>query len=459
MPVNSFENYPMTWRPTLQKKCKVPCYMEIAQALEKSVRDGSLRPGDKLPPQRELADFLDVNLSTIARAFKLCAAKGLICGEIGRGTYIASDVLANLPMLDERGLEHCINMGASHPLYAQNKCVGQMLIKLSRKTNIAGILEYAETSGHLAHRQSGKAWLEHFGLSVTPQNILITSGLQNSLAIILSSLFRFGDKLVTNAVIYPGIKNIANMLGIQLLPVPYRERRMDIGFLSQLCHSETIRGIYLIPDYHNPTAVTMSPEERAELAVLIREHALLCIEDGTYSFLCSENLAPITSLIPEQSIYISTVSNAISAGLRVAFLTMPPAYMEQLVNGNSNVNVMASPLDAELASKLIDSGIAGQITEEKREAMRQRNRLVEAALGKYSVLGDQYAQFRWLELPTKWSGQDFECAAKEAGVQVFSGERFAVGSAAVSPAVRLAISSPRTLSELEAGLRILKQIL
>ena len=75
MPVNSFDNYPMSWKPDI-KNLKPPIYKSLAELLEDDIKKGVLKPGDKLPPQRELADFLDLNLSTITRAFKLCEQKG-----------------------------------------------------------------------------------------------------------------------------------------------------------------------------------------------------------------------------------------------------------------------------------------------------------------------------------------------------------------------------------------------
>lgn len=76
MPVNSFENYPMNWKPDLTRM-QPPLYKALAKQLEEDIRNGLLHPGDLLPPQRELADFLDLNLSTITKAFKLCSQKGL----------------------------------------------------------------------------------------------------------------------------------------------------------------------------------------------------------------------------------------------------------------------------------------------------------------------------------------------------------------------------------------------
>ena len=77
MPVNSFENYPMSWKPQ-KTDLEKPYYLSIAARLEKDIFSGLLPENTKLPPQRELADFLDLNLSTITKAYKLCELKGLL---------------------------------------------------------------------------------------------------------------------------------------------------------------------------------------------------------------------------------------------------------------------------------------------------------------------------------------------------------------------------------------------
>lgn len=460
MPVNSFENYPMTWKPNILKNGAVPLHIEIAEKLEHDIRDGVIQPNEKLPPQRELADYLDVNLSTIAKAFKLCAAKGLISGETGRGTYVSSDVLSNLPMLDETGLEHCINLGASHPIYGQNHYVSDMLKLLLKRTNtIANIYEYSGITSRKSHKQSGVRWLRRFGIETEEDRILLTCGLQNALAVTLASLFQYGDKIATNSVIYPGIKNIANNLGIQLLSIPYIDQSMDLNSLVQICKHDTIKGIYLIPDHHNPTTVYMEQRERAAVAEIIRENRLICIEDGTYSFLNEEPHIPVTALIPERSVYISSVSNALSPGFRIAFVYMPPDFTEQMITGNSNINVMAPPLEAEVVSQLIESGTAEKMMKEKKEELLVRNKIVDAHFYRYHLYGSACAQFRWLLLPRKWTGKKFEQAAKERGVQVFGSERFVVGKAAVSAAVRLAVSTPKSLEHLEQGACILAGLL
>ena len=88
MPVNSFDDYPMAWKPD-KSRLSGPLYRAIAGALEEDILDGKLPPDTKLPPQRELADFLDVNLSTVTRAYKECELKGLLYATVGKGTFVA----------------------------------------------------------------------------------------------------------------------------------------------------------------------------------------------------------------------------------------------------------------------------------------------------------------------------------------------------------------------------------
>lgn len=460
MPINSFDDYPMTWKPCILKCGTIPLHIEIAEKLEHDIRGGIIRPSTKLPPQRELADYLDVNLSTITKAFKLCAAKGLISGEVGRGTYVSADVLSNLPLLDETGLEHCINLGASHPIYSQNHYVGDTLRQLLKRTNsIDNIFEYSGIADRKTHRHAGAVWLQKFGVQATEDQILLTCGLQNALAVTLASLFQYGDKIATNEVIYPGIKNIANNLGIQLIPIPYVDQQLNLRSLEQICKHDSIRGIYLIPDHHNPTSLCMDQNERVSIAEVVRKYQLICIEDSTYSFLNERVNTPITALIPEQSVYIASVSNSLSPGFRIAFVYASAQYIEQMLIGNSNINVMAPPLEAEIVSTLILCGDADKIIEEKKSELRERNRIVDQYFRRYHIYGNDVAQFRWLILPSKWTSHKFEQAAKARGVQVFGSERFAVGKYAIRPAARLAISTPKNLELLERGTEILERLL
>lgn len=114
MPINSFENYPMSWKPSIDKTEK-PIYQALAGQLEQDILNGALLPGTKLPPQRELADYLDLNLSTISKAFKVCELKGLLSATVGSGTFVSYDALSNAYLLEDTKPKHLIEMGATLP--------------------------------------------------------------------------------------------------------------------------------------------------------------------------------------------------------------------------------------------------------------------------------------------------------------------------------------------------------
>ena len=114
MPVNSFDDYYMSWKPNI-KNVTPPIYKALAEILENDIKSGKLKPGTKLPPQRELADFLDINLSTVSRSIKLVMEKGLLSSSIGSGTFVSSDADINTVILLENNNEKIIEMGAILP--------------------------------------------------------------------------------------------------------------------------------------------------------------------------------------------------------------------------------------------------------------------------------------------------------------------------------------------------------
>lgn len=114
------------WKPKIYKDNK-PLYIALAEALELDINLGILKPGQKLPPQRELANLIGVNLSTITRAFRVCELKGLISGVVGRGTYVASDAEVSLSLVSQDKTSNIIEMGQVLPLYAVDRDTARLV--------------------------------------------------------------------------------------------------------------------------------------------------------------------------------------------------------------------------------------------------------------------------------------------------------------------------------------------
>lgn len=457
MPVNSFENYPMSWRPVIDKSEK-SLYPALARQLEQDVIDGVLLPGTKLPPQRELADYLDVNVSTVSKALKVCALKGLLSAAVGSGTFVSYDALSNAYLLTEGNPHNLIEMGATVPESSANEVLAQVLKSMMNEPIADKWFSYNRPNDTLWQKDAAVMFLKKCGYQTYREHILFSAGGQNAIAALLAGVFRYGDKIGVDDHVYSGIKTAANMLGIQLVPIRAKDGAMDAEALRYACKNEGLKGVYLIPDCQNPTTQTMSLSRRQEIGAVVEEQDIWLLEDATYHLMHEQPILPIASLLPQKSIYIASLSKAVAPGLRLAYVVVPPTLKSTLSLGLYNLNVSVSPLMTELTARLIVSGQMDRILDTHKKKTRERNRLVNKYFSPDLCKGDETSIFRWLYLPEHLTGADFERMALQKGVQVYAAERFAVGNTVPQNAVRIAVCAPMSIGELERGLEILQQL-
>ncbi|SNS31161.1 transcriptional regulator, GntR family [Anaerovirgula multivorans] len=458
MPVNSFEHYPMSWKPE-RNQLTNPLYVSITKLLEQDIAAGILAPHTKLPPQRELADFLDVNLSTITRAFKICELKGLIYATTGKGTFVSPG--ANMPNVftNHESAIDFIEMGVIKPFYQTNSIILNTIQSVLNKPCAERLLEYSNPLGTPFQKQAAQKWLARFQLNTSIDNIMIASGAQNALTITLISLFKPGDKIATDTFTHPNFMNLANLMDIQLVSIAGDECGMLPDALDTICKTNNISGIYLMPNFSNPTNITISLARRKELADVITKHKLILIEDDVYAFLQPQKIAPITGMIPENSVYICSTSKSLCAGLRVAFAAFPDCYRSRIISGIYNINLKTSSFNAEVIAELICSGAAEKIVNKKIDLAKERKDVFLRHFSNHEINADNLCFFQWLPLPKHMDGNFFEKLSKVHGVHVFCSDRFAVGNTKRQTYARIALSSPTDIAELEKGLKIIKSLL
>ena len=458
MPINSFENYPMSWKPKLLDRTP-PIYLRLANQLEHDIKIGKLKPGDKLPPQRELADFLDLNLSTITRTYKICLEKGLICAKVGQGTFISSDVNSSDILLYSKEQSSLIEMGTVHPPYNANNTIISFIKNILTQPDISRFLEYRPPAGTMFQRTSITNWLHKLNIFTSSNQILFATGGQNALCAILLGLFSKGDRIGTDPLSFTGLKSIAKMLGIQLMPLPTKGYKLDFSNLENFCQTEKIKGLYFIPEQHNPTTISLSDDDRQSIAKLAKKLDLIILEDGINKIFRNYQQQPIYFYAPQNTIYILSTSKFLSAGLRVAYIISSEKYKPSIESALYNMNLMVSPFTLEIVSKILNDSLINSIIKQKKSELIQRNYMVNKILTDCTIYGENTCSFRWLLLPDKFNGTNFEQLAKANGVQVFGAERFIIGNAIPPNAVRLCISAPKTAEELSIGLQKIKNLL
>lgn len=446
------------WLPKIADT-HTPKYIAIAEALEADIRAGRLVPGSQLPPQRELADLLALNVSTISRAYKEAERRGLISGTVGRGTFVAVDAAVTREMMRSGGGgQDQIEMGVVLPLYHQDPDLTERFALLQRRGDLSHYLRYTDPAGMPEHRQVGAEWVRRFGIETNIQQVTVTAGAQHGLACILAACFKPGDRIAVDVLTYPGIKTLAAMMHILLVPVLMDEQGMMSEALERACRREQLSGIYLMPAVQNPTGSSMGVQRRQEIAAIIDRHRLLLIEDDTYWYTAEERLPALSSLVPERSVFVAGLSKMLFAGLRTAFVVAVPDLQIRLAAAVLNTLWMAPTLSCALVCDSIQDGTVDNIISKKLQEAKIRNELAAEILSQ-PLKNSESGFFLWYRLPESWTGRAFEEQAKARGVNLFCAEKFAVGNLEVEPAIRISLTGPETRQELAKGLHRIVAIL
>lgn len=459
MPINSFTDYPMSWKPERTALSR-PLYLSLASLLEHDITNGLLAPGTRLPPQRELADFLDVNFTTITRAYKLCELKGLIYAVTGSGTFVSPNAARSITISKEMSHE-CIELGFVESFELTNSFVAEAARKVMEKGYLEQLFNYNHPTGMPHQKAAALNWMKSFGMDADIEQVCIVSGAQNALAITLLGLFEPGQRIAVDIYTYANFIEISKSLRVKLVPIPGDEHGMLPHALEYQCQQWDIHGVFVMPSCSNPTAVVMPEYRKKELAALIQKHRLIVIEDDPHAFLSVHTpdlySPPIYRLVPEQTIYICSTSKSICSGLRVAYLVFGDAFQKRIHEAIFNMNVKTSSLDAEIVTELILSGKASAMADKKKQLALSANRLFDELFPHSPRTGHPLSYYRWLPISDPAGGNRLESFFLSKGIRVYHSDRFWTGGKTQGNYLRIALSSTTSLDELRKGLEILKE--
>lgn len=437
-----------------------PLYIAIADALERDIKSGELKPGDRLPTHRELAKVVGVNVTTATRGYQEAEKRGLVTSVVGNGTFVATEMRQSSGSLhaDVPTAEY-IEMGLVLPLYALEPELAPILEDIMTQKSPHLLLQYTPPQGLLSHRQTGARWLRRFGMDVDEQSVIILAGAQHGTVCIFSSCFAPGDRIAIDNLSYPGIKSAAKHSGIRLEGVKMDREGMLPDELEKLCKSKTIKGVYTTCRMQNPTNACMSEARKQALVQVIKDENLLLIEDDQFGFLC-EGTSPLFPSLPDRSIYLVSTARAFYPGLRTAFVVAPPRYYNKLVQSILDTIWMSPTFSTEIACTCIESGVAERVVRAKRIELAKRAAIMAATLAsdfEYEYMTN--SMFAWLKLPADMNSFEFEKTAYANKVKVAAANKFTVGNMMPPNYIRVSLSGASNMNEFKKGLYILVKIL
>ncbi len=279
----------------------------------------------------------------------------------------------------------------------------------------AQALQYSTTEGYRPLREHIARKMAQSGVDATLDNLLITSGSQQALDLIGKLFIDPGDRIVVEAPTYLGALQAWNMYEADYAQVDADENGMVVDKLDKALSSRP-KFIYLVPNFHNPSGVTLSLERRRRLVQLAGEAGVPIVEDDPYGQLRFEG-EPLPSLLALDAlmhpsadgyngnvIYLSTFSKILAPGLRLAWVVAPAAVTRRLVSAKQGTDLQTSTFTQMLAYEVARDGYLDQHIEIIRATYRERRDAMLAALQESMPAGvrwnrPQGGMFLWCVLP------------------------------------------------------------
>lgn len=448
------------WNPDI-RAARGPKYLAIAQALSNDIEAGVLGAGDRLPPQRTLAEALGLDLTTVTRGYGEARRRGLIEGDGRRGSFVRATPTVSPSVLASDPGDTGMNAPPDGFGGSLTRAFRDSANRLLSPETAALPFQYQRSGGAPSARRAGADVLVARGIPCSEDTVLVAAGGQHALHAIFSAEFRTGDTMAVCAHVYPGLLALARRFGVKLLPIAADADGMAPDALAMACADGTVRGVYVVPTNDNPTTITMPGTRRRAIAEVVERHDLLLIEDDAYGWLPEQPIPLISALAPTRSWYIASVSKVLTPGLRVAWLRAPNvAGAWRLSVDMHETAIMAPPLNAAVLTEWLRTGIFQKLVDEVRAEACLRQDMVRECLAPTSFRSQSYGYHLWVEVPDDLDVRHICDALRQHGLHAIPGDAFATDRSLTGPvAMRVSIGGTIPRDQLRRGLELLSALI
>lgn len=437
----------MDWLPDLTQSDK-PRYLAIADRIAADIAAGALSAGDRLPPQRRLAEALAVDFTTVARGYVEAQRRGLVESRVGQGTFVKAvptkAVAPDRDSIPRVSAPELVDLSMTLPSEPDDPALvarlRQGMVEVSER--LVSLLRYQPLGGSPADKAAAGLWLGRRGLAPAPEQLFVVPGANAALLAILSSLAKPGDSVLCEALTYSGIRSICAQLGLSLTGLAMDGDGLDPAAFAEACRRLKPKALYLNPVLQNPTTITMPEERREQIVAIARGHGVAIIEDDAYGFVPPDAPAPFAALAPELSWHIAGLSKCLGAGLRLAYVVVPDLRSGwPFAAALRASSIMSSPLTAALATHWIEDGSADALLAFIRAETAARQRLAAEILPVGLSRTDPLSFNLWLELPQPWTRAAFVGQMQATGIGIVASDAFAAKGPAPE-AARICLGGP-----------------
>jgi GntR family transcriptional regulator/MocR family aminotransferase len=373
---------------------------QIYRQIIEAVVDGRLRPGERMPPTRELARRLAVSRNTVAVAYDRLTAEGFLVGRVGAGTFVCGEALdRRRPRTAPagRGVEpRRFWRTAPSPVTGLGEgpydfTVGVPEVQLfpletwrrlvTQELRLATIqqADYSEPAGHPGLRE---AIARYVGVArsvrAAPGDVLVTHGAQQALDLVGRVLIDPGTRVAVEEPGYPPARLLFESLGARVTGVPVDGDGLDVAALP----ADT-RLVYVTPSHQYPLGVPMSLRRRAALLAWAERHRAVVVEDDYDSEFRFEDrpLEPLQSLDRDgRVVYVGTFSKTMLPMLRLGFLVAPASLRPALVSAKRLTDWHGELSNQAALARFLDDGHLARHVRRATRVYADRHAAVVGAL-------------------------------------------------------------------------------
>ncbi|WP_140984491.1 PLP-dependent aminotransferase family protein [Asticcacaulis tiandongensis] len=423
----------------------------LAEALAAAIHDGRYKAGDRLPTHRELSRHAGVSIGSVTRAIDLLTRRGLVRGEVGRGTFVNAlqasgasglpiDLTINMPppVIDEAVFADAMHDALSHAL----------------RIPLAG---YADFRGTDAQRQVMADWLSADRLKVSADDILLTVGGQQAVHLAFADIKDRSPVILTEAATFSGAIVAAANLGVRFDTVDHDADGMRPDDLERAIRATGARAIYTVPVCQNPFGFEMSEARRRDILRVCERHDVMIVEDDIYGVYAFKQSATYKALAPERVYYLTSLSKCLTPLVRSGVLVPPPDRRAVLTQRIRAEVWGAAPVAIETGCALVRNGAADTARTRLRQEARARVQLSAEILGLREVAMPEGAPHIWLPMPAL-EAERLARRSAENGVRVTPPDStFVKGDKAWG--VRLCIMAPTQRQDVQQALKIVAELM
>jgi DNA-binding transcriptional MocR family regulator len=457
------------WIPEIENR-KGPLYVRIADSAEADIKVGKLVADTKLPPQRDLAYDLGVTIGTITRAYALLRERGLVNGEVGRGTYVQPGLASNQNLKDPITANFGGTRSMSPPPgklrfdttaaadVGQSAAIGQLMMEIATN-NPREIASYTRVLSP-DWQEAGRRWLAKGDWAPEASSIIPQLGVHAAITAIIAAVSSPGDRIVSEHLTYSQVARSAMLTGRQITLVDSDEHGILPEDFERVCAREHPKAAFIISSGQNPTLSVLPESRRREIADIARRYNVWLIEDYIYGGMIDDDIPLLAQIAPDRTFLANGLSKSVAAGVRGAWVACPVHFAQRVRVTQKLVTGGLPFVLAELASRLVLSGLAHEIRGKVIKEIQAREAIARRIFVGHDFRSHPHMPFLWLKLPEPWLSGTFKQAAFNEGVLIDDEDEFKAGrSDRVYHRVRISFSEGTNRPAIEEGMATLRRLL